>query len=721
MQKIIRLLNQLTTPDRLTQKDGVAYWQEKLLLNLFLVCVVLGFITLVPSVGLAIKEELWTIAVIDIFMYLFILYLFLTHDLSFAFRAVSIPLISFILGLVLITTLGPFGAGPVWLFFFPIITGVLLERKAAFWALAINAGTIIGLGCLIHFKLMDLLVPFNFTAWHLAQENPLEKWLVICLNFMLLNIIATLSVTTILHGLQKSLKELAESEKKHRQIFENILDVYFETSLDGIVLEVSPSVEQISQYSRNELIGESLFNLYEDIKQRDEMIKQLVENGYLEGHETRLVNKDGNVHFCSINARLLKDNNKKPQKIIGIFRDISHQKIIKKEKKELEEQVNRSRKMETLGLLAGGVAHDLNNILSGIVTYPELLAMDLDKNDPLKKALGVIQSSGHRASEIVQDLLTLSRRGVISRERLNLNNLVSNFLRTPEYKKILSFHPGIVVATKIDASCPFLKGSSVHLQKTIMNLVSNAAEAQPDGGSIHISTYNKQLDAPLKGYDKVAAGDYIVLSVKDAGIGIDPEDLNRIFEPFFTKKVMGRSGTGLGMAVVWGTVQDHEGYIDILSNAKQGTTFNLYFPISLDKTTTEERPFSIDEYIGHGQTILIVDDIEEQRQIAGKALNKLGYKSVCVESGEAAVEYIKKKGVDLLLLDMIMEPGMNGLETYQQILRLNPGQKAIIASGYSQTWQVEETLRLGAGCYLRKPYTIENIGIAIKNELSKTT
>jgi two-component system cell cycle sensor histidine kinase/response regulator CckA len=165
----------------------------------------------------------------------------------------------------------------------------------------------------------------------------------------------------------------------------------------------------------------------------------LNENGYLKGHEIRLLNKDGQAHFCSVNAQLLKDKDGKPERIIGILRDISHRKAMEKEKKELEERLNRSQKMETLGLLAGGVAHDLNNILSGIVTYPELLAMDLDPDDPLKKSLGIIESSGHRAAAIVQDLLTLSRRGVVTRNILNMNDLVSDFLLTPEYKKIRNY------------------------------------------------------------------------------------------------------------------------------------------------------------------------------------------------------------------------------------------------------------------------------------------
>ena len=717
MHKIIRLINRWTSPVRYTTNDGITYWQERVLLNLLLVAVILGLITYIPSFALSIKEKLWSIAVIDTFIYLFILYLFLNRRLSYQFRAMSIPVISYLLGMVLITTLGPFGAGPVWLFFFPIITGVLLGYKLALGALMINVVTIIGIGFLIHNHLTDLLVTFNFKAWHLASENPLGKWVVICLNFMLLNVIATLSVTSILKGLQKSITDLALSEKRYKQIFENILDVYFETSIEGIVLEVSPSVERISQYSQKDLIGQSLFDIYANPDQREETIKLLIEKGYVNDLEIHLKNKDGKVHFCSVNAQLLKDRYGKPDRIIGIFRDISSQKAMAKERKELEERLNRSKKMEALGLLAGGVAHDLNNILSGIVTYPEVLAMDLEEDDPLKKSLRVIQSSGNRASEIVQDLLTLSRRGVITRETLNLNSLVFNFISTPEYKKILSFHPGTFIEKKIDAPNPFLKGSPVHLQKTLMNLISNAAEAQPDGGKISIHTENRHLSKPLKGYDQVETGDYLVLSVKDSGTGIIPEDLKRIFEPFFTKKVMGRSGTGLGMAVVWGTVQDHDGYIDIISNENIGTTFDLYFPVSVDQTVKDSKPFSLEDYVGNGEKILIVDDILEQREIAGLALERLGYQTVSLENGETAVEYLKKNDADLVILDMIMEPGIDGHETYERILEFKPYQKAIIASGFSQTDQVKDTIKLGAGHYLKKPYSIEKIGIAVKKEL----
>jgi len=262
-------------------------------------------------------------------------------------------------------------------------------------------------------------------------------------------------------------------------------------------------------------------------------------------------------------------------------------------------------------------------------------------------------------------------------------------------------------------------GSPVHLSKTIMNLVSNAAEAMPGGGNIFVSTESRYIDRPIRGYDNVKEGDYVILTVSDTGAGISKEDMERIFEPFYTKKVMGRSGTGLGMAVVWGTVKDHKGYIDVQSNEGRGTTFTLYFPVIRKEVTGKEEALPMEEYMGKGESILVVDDVEEQREIASRILNKLGYSVTSVSSGEEAVDYMKDNSAGLLILDMLMDPGIDGLETYKRILELHPGQKAIIASGFSETDRVKEAQRLGAGKYIKKPYTLEKIGLAIKEELGK--
>ena len=252
-----------------------------------------------------------------------------------------------------------------------------------------------------------------------------------------------------------------------------------------------------------------------------------------------------------------------------------------------------------------------------------------------------------------------------------------------------------------------------------MNLISNAAEAMPSGGKITISTTNQYVDQPIGGYDDIEEGDYAVLTVSDAGIGIRPEDKQRIFEPFYTKKVMGRSGTGLGMAVVWGTVKDHNGYIDLQSTEGQGTIFTLYFPVTREKIKAGDADFSIDEQIGKGEIILVVDDIAEQRKIASLMLGKLGYSVHTLSSGEEAIEYMKQNSADLVVLDMIMDPGIDGLETFRGILDIHPEQKAIIASGFSETDRVKEAQRLGAGEYVKKPYTIEKIAQAVKAELAR--
>ncbi len=402
-----------------------------------------------------------------------------------------------------------------------------------------------------------------------------------------------------------------------------------------------------------------------------------------------------------------------------LIQEIVDRKRAEKDQRRLELQLRKSQKMEAIGTLAGGVAHDLNNILSGIASYPELLLMDIPEESLLRQPLLTIQESGQKAAAIVQDLLTLARRGVSVTEVMNLNQLIDQYLNSPENHKILEYHPGVKVEADLQAKIFNILGSPVHLSKTIMNLVSNAAEAIPSSGVIHITTENRYIDRPIKGYDTVEEGDYVKLTVSDNGVGISPEDIDRIFEPFYTKKTMGRSGTGLGMAVVWGTVKDHDGYIDVQSELGEGTAFTLYFPITRKKLNAAKPTILKDRYRGKGESILIIDDVQQQREIASSILKKLGYNVLSVPSGEEAVIYMKENRADLLVLDMIMSPGIDGLETYKKILKFHPQQKAIIASGFSESKQVKAAQKIGAGSYLKKPYSFEKIGLAVKTELAK--
>jgi CheY-like chemotaxis protein len=238
------------------------------------------------------------------------------------------------------------------------------------------------------------------------------------------------------------------------------------------------------------------------------------------------------------------------------------------------------------------------------------------------------------------------------------------------------------------------------------------------GGEMVIRTENRYLDRPVLGYDELHEGDYVVLSVSDEGEGISEDDLKHIFEPFYTKKVMGISGTGLGLSVVWGTVKDHDGYIDVQSRRGQGTTFSLYFPVTQDEMQ-EAKTVHIDEYMGRGEKILVVDDVKNQRDLASRILSKLNYHVNTAASGEEAVEYLKTNEVDLIVLDMIMEPGIDGFETYRQISEFTSQQKAVIVSGFAETERVKMAQSLGAGVFVKKPYIRERIGLAVRKELDK--
>jgi CheY-like chemotaxis protein len=316
-------------------------------------------------------------------------------------------------------------------------------------------------------------------------------------------------------------------------------------------------------------------------------------------------------------------------------------------------------------------------------------------------------------------LLTLARRGITVREPVNINKLVTDYLASPEFHLLQSHHPLLRIYTDCAPDLFNILGSPVHLAKTIMNLVANAAESMDQGGEIQIRTENRYVDNSLRRYEKIGQGEYVVLEVKDQGCGINQEDMDKIFEPFFTSKKMGNSGTGLGMAVVWGTVKDHSGYIDCDSTLGIGTTFTLYFPVTALSHSQQLLTTRMEDYQGRGEHILVVDDIPEQREIASTILSELGYRVTTAASGAEAVHLAGEEKFDLLLLDMILGEGMDGLDTYRRIVALAPGQPAIITSGFSETDRIAEAIRIGVGQYIKKPYMINKLGQAIRDELAR--
>ncbi len=520
-------------------------------------------------------------------------------------------------------------------------------------------------------------------------------------------------------------EKLHASEQKYRELVENANSIILRVDSEGKITYFNEFAQRFFGYTEKELIGKNASRIVMPASGPDqlnfrELIHALREDPtrqMVSENETRI--RSNEVVWVTWTFKPIFNDPGSIIEVLCIGNDITDLRRASQEKEELRSQLQRAQKMEAIGTLAGGVAHDLNNILSGIVSYPELLLMDLKADSPLRKPILTIQKSGEKAAAIVQDLLTLARRGVEATEVVNLNLIASEYLLSPEHAKLELNHPNVTIEKHLDPDLLNILGSPVHLSKTVMNLVSNAAEAMLDGGTIFLSTENRHIEKAVSGFDDIDKGDYATLTVKDTGIGISPEDIERIFEPFYTKKTMGRSGTGLGMAVVWGTVKDHRGYIDITSLEGQGTQIVLYFPVTRKVFYPEVEIASIQDLMGNGESILVVDDIESQRQIAAEMLEKLGYRVRTVSSGEEAIEYIENKTTDLLILDMIMEPGIDGLETYRKILKIRPEQKSIIASGYSESIRVKEALQLGAGAYVKKPYLMENIGRAIRAELDR--
>lgn len=506
------------------------------------------------------------------------------------------------------------------------------------------------------------------------------------------------------------------AEKRFRALLENIQLVAIILDCNGRISFCNDYLLTMTGWSREEILGQRWFDLFMPDSIRNEIESQFyarIENGPVVSHqENAILTRDGSIRQIVWDNTALHDPEGRVIGSAGIGIDVT-------EHRKLEEALRRAEKMEALGQLAGGVAHDLNNVLGVLVGYSELLAEKIPEGNPLRKYAVNILSSSEKGASIIQDLLTLARRGVSVSAVVNMNSIVSDFLGSPVFEKLKDYHPHATFRTELDKELLPIKGSPIHLEKTVMNLISNAAEAITGEGEIVIHTENRYVDKSIRGYDHVCQGEYAVLTVSDSGSGIAAADLDKIFEPFYTKKVMGRSGTGLGLAVVWGTVKDHAGYIDVRSEKGKGSTFTLYFPVTREKLAEELKKIPLDQYRGRGESILVVDDVVEQREMAAGMLANLGYDAAVVPSGEEAVEYLKTHKADLLVLDMIMEPGMDGLETYRRILKIAPGQKAIIVSGYSETDRVKKAQKLGAGAYVRKPYVLEKIGLAIRHELNR--
>ena len=521
--------------------------------------------------------------------------------------------------------------------------------------------------------------------------------------------------------------QLATSNSTLESVMRTIPDIVFRLDSMGTITFISPAISRY-HIPEADLIGKSIFSLVapEDLERSryrlnerrtgsrattDLELRLQLPGDHKENGET--------VRFFSLSAegmyRRISNEENQFLGTQGIVRDINQRKL-------LEQQLQQAQKMEVIGNMASGIAHDLNNILSGIVSYPDLIILELKDGDPLLDKIKIIQKSGQDAAAIVQDLLTLARRSMDVSRPCNLNQIINEYLESPVWLEKLKPHPEIQLCLDLDPDLPNVNGSRIHLSKVVMNLLLNAVEAMVTGGELSITTRKCTTES-----DRVTgsfsennppSGDLVQLVIADQGIGIPKPDLSRIFEPFYSRKKMGSSGSGLGMTIVWSTIREHGGHVDISSKEGFGTEVTILLPATRRQIKDIDDRFDFSDWLGN-ETILLVDDNPEQLHIGAGMLEKLGYSVRCARGGSEAVSIAQETHFDLLLLDMIMPGGPDGLETYQQILEFRPGQRAVVATGFSESDRISEIRKVGVRFCISKPYSLKKLAQAVRSELDR--
>ena len=509
-------------------------------------------------------------------------------------------------------------------------------------------------------------------------------------------------------------RDLKNSEKRFRQLAQATWEgiIIYER---GTLLQTNSQLCSMFGYQESELIGRQIFEVLLD-RATIRAMERPLDPETIGPFEARGVRKDGSTFPVEFRVKHIDYQGRQVQ--VAAIRDVSDNEQAMRQKMALMEKLADAKRMESLGLMASSVAHDLNNIMAGIITYPELLLMDLKEDFKYREELIMIREAGKRAAAVVNDLLTVARGATSKKEPQNVNAVISEYLNSAEFRELGQRYPAIKVSPYLEGKLKMINCSAIHLSKSIMNLVNNAAEAIQSSGQVIVATKNVHLSTAHQGFETIEPGEYIMISVEDDGPGISAQDIQQIFSPFYSKKILGRSGTGLGLAVVWNTVHDHGGYIDVVSS-QRGSMFALYFPVAESGVQPLPKPVPmIHHYLGNGERVLVVDDQKSQREIASRLLHRLGYQPITVSSGEEAIEFIKTTSVDLVILDMLMDPGINGCETFERILHHRPCQKAVITSGYSNADDIQHVMNLGINQFVKKPYSLHELALALKKEMN---
>jgi len=512
---------------------------------------------------------------------------------------------------------------------------------------------------------------------------------------------------------------LSQSEERYRDYFENAKDAIYVHDLTGRYIMVNKAGEELLGYSREEILQMRISdvvprNCLDDIHAR---LKEKLADHSLTIYEVEAIRKDGSRVPIEVSSRLIYENGV-PVAVQGSARDITERKRSEEALRASQLQLQQSQKLEAIGQLAGGVAHDFNNMLTAIIGYTDLSLRRVGLENPIRRNLEETKKAAERAASLVRQLLAFSRKQILEPKVLDLNDVVKDM------HKMLTRLIGenIKLATRLETDLGSVKADPCQVEQIIVNLVVNARDAMPRGGRVTIETANVALDDQfaLKKHVSVKPGEYVMLAVSDTGSGMEQETQARIFEPFFTTKEVGK-GTGLGLSTVYGIVKQSGGNIWVYSEQGLGTVFKVYLPRIDDATASTIARQSQETNAPRGtETILLVEDEDVVRGLTRKILMQAGYNVLDAKGGDEAIRLCHAHAgpIDLLLTDVVM-PEVSGKEVADRLLELRPSIRVLYMSGYTDEAIVQHGVLDANVKFIQKPFTWVGLTRKVREVLNR--
>jgi two-component system, cell cycle sensor histidine kinase and response regulator CckA len=574
-----------------------------------------------------------------------------------------------------------------------------------------------GLSAVQLLRQRDPDLPFILVSGTLGEETAIESLKAGATDYVVKSHLARLApvVGRALRERDEQ-RQRREAEARYRDLFENANDMIYTRNLYGHFTSVNGMGERLTGYTREQLLTMSLEQLFgpEYLHLRaEEVLKHQSEAALAFAEEVEFIRKDGTRVFVEVSSRLIYENGT-PTGVQGIARDISERKRAEEHRKQLEDQLLQAQKMESIGTLAGGVAHDFNNMLTAIIGNIQLVLENTPSESLDYPMLAEIEKAATRATALTRQLLTFSRRQPIERRTIDLNatiNELSQMLR-----RLIGEH--VDVAIRLAEQLPMIFADPAQIQQVVMNLAVNARDAMPSGGHLLIATHEVELDEQAcRNLPWARPGRYVQLVVGDTGTGMDTELLQRIFEPFFTTKERGK-GTGLGLSVVYGIIKQHDGFVHVDSAAERGTTFTIFLPVPTVARSVQVPDLS-PLVRGGTETILVAEDEASLRYLASTVLERLGYTVILAEDGLEAVNLFRlhQSRIDLVILDLVM-PRFSGRDALEMMRAIRPDLRALFVTGYDDAADVPGADAQIPGTHLlQKPYRVDVLGLRVREIL----